>query len=98
MILMNAVGAITLATLVLGPYFAIRFGRGGVLIGALVVWVVPAAVRHVLIYAGDDSYGGFGLGVHVFFGWLFGLGWCAVCRMVYLRFRPQPENEPEPTE
>ena len=76
-----------LAPWVLSPYLAIRWRRWGLLAGVLVFWLVPVAVRHMLIYLGDDRYGGFGLGAHLLTGWLLGLVYCSLVRLAYLRIR-----------
>lgn len=85
---MDGVAMLFLGTLVLGPYFAIRLGGWGVLLGTLTVWLVPVGVRTWLCWMGDVQYGGFGLGVHFVFGWFMGFVWCGGIRIAALRLFP----------
>jgi hypothetical protein len=80
---MDAVSIIVLSTLVLGPYLAIRIkGYPGIIIGALIIWLVPVAVRSLMCFAGATEYGGFGVMVHLLTGWFFGYLYCAVARLI----------------
>lgn len=75
---MDPLGLLTTGTMIIGPVVAIIWGWRGVVIGALIIWIIPVVTRSCL--AGvcvTEDYGGVGMIAHCCAGWLFGLIWCS---------------------